>query len=163
MQKQAVIDEMKVLPEIDVEYEVARRVSFIKKQLLTSGLNSLVLGISGGIDSCTLGRLAQLAVNELNDEYHEKYQFIAVRLPYDTQADEDDAQKSMDFIQPSHSLAVNVKPGADAIHASTSQALPVLTFFPTMKRNKTLWKEMLKHVPVWLSSMKLLGWLMASF
>ena len=37
MQKQAVIDEMKVLPEIDVEYEVARRVSFIKKQLLTSG------------------------------------------------------------------------------------------------------------------------------
>lgn len=51
MQKQAVIDEMKVLPEIDVEYEVARRVSFIKKQLLTSGLNSLVLGISGGRDN----------------------------------------------------------------------------------------------------------------
>ena len=31
-------------------------------------------GISGGIDSCTLGRLAQLAVNELNEEKHENYQ-----------------------------------------------------------------------------------------
>ena len=39
MQKQAVIEEMKVLPEIDVAFEVTRRVAFIKKQLLTSGVN----------------------------------------------------------------------------------------------------------------------------
>ena len=123
MQKQAVIEEMKVLPDIDVAFEVARRVSFIKKQLLASGLNALVLGISGGIDSCTLGRLAQLAVNELNEEKHENYQFIAVRLPYDTQADEQDAQASIDFIQPSQSVTVNVQPGADAIHTSTTEAL----------------------------------------
>ncbi len=123
MQKQAVIDEMRVLPEIDVDFEVARRVSFIKKQLKQSGLNALVLGISGGIDSCTLGRLAQLAVNELNDEHHEKYQFVAVRLPYDVQADEEDAQASIDFIQPTVSLSVNVKPGADAIHDVTTEAL----------------------------------------
>ena len=123
MQKQAVIEEMKVLPDIDVAFEVARRVSFIKKQILSSGLNALVLGISGGIDSCTLGRLAQLAVNELNEEKHENYQFIAVRLPYDTQADEQDAQASIDFIQPSQSVTVNVQPGADAIHASTTEAL----------------------------------------
>ncbi|HAW75280.1 MAG TPA: NAD(+) synthase [Alteromonas australica] len=123
MQKQAVIEEMKVLPDIDVAFEVARRVSFIKKQLLASGLNALVLGISGGIDSCTLGRLAQLAVNELNEEKHENYQFIAVPLPYDTQADEQDAQASIDFIQPSQSVTVNVQPGADAIHTSTTEAL----------------------------------------
>ena len=123
MQKQAVIEEMKVLPDIDVAFEVARRVSFIKKQLLASGLNALVLGISGGIDSCTLGRLAQLAVNELNEEKHENYQFIAVRLPYDTQADEQDAQASIDFIQPNQSVTVNVQPGADAIHTSTTEAL----------------------------------------
>ena len=61
MLKQSVIDEMKVLPEIDVEYEITRRVNFIKSQLKTSGMNTLVLGISGGIDSCTLGRLAQLS------------------------------------------------------------------------------------------------------
>lgn len=131
MQKQAVIDEMKVLPEIDVDYEVARRVSFIKKQLKQSGLNALVLGISGGIDSCTLGRLAQLAVDELNEEHHEQYQFIAVRLPYDTQADEEDAQQSINFIQPSQSLTVNVKPGADAIHQQTSDALSQAGLLPS--------------------------------
>jgi len=130
MQKQAVIEEMKVLPEIDVEFEVARRVSFIKKQLLTSGLNSLVLGISGGIDSCTLGKLAQLAVDELNQEKHENYQFVAVRLPYNTQADEADAQMSIDFIQPSYSLAVNVQPGADAIHTATADALAAKGLLP---------------------------------
>jgi NAD+ synthase len=123
MQKQAVIEEMKVLPEIDAAFEVARRVSFIKKQLLSSGLNALVLGISGGIDSCTLGRLAQLAVDELNAEQQEEYQFIAVRLPYQTQADEQDAQASIDFIKPTHAVTVNVQPGADAIHQATSDAL----------------------------------------
>jgi NAD+ synthase len=130
MQKQAVIEEMRVLPEIDVENEVTRRVSFIKNQLKTSGLHALVLGISGGIDSCTLGRLAQLAINELNDEGGKKYQFIAVRLPYSTQADEEDAQKSIDFIQPTHAVTVNVQPGADAIHEATTQALSESSLLP---------------------------------
>ncbi|WP_346993810.1 ammonia-dependent NAD(+) synthetase [Alteromonas gracilis] len=144
MQKQAVIEEMKVLPEIDLEYEVARRVSFIKKQLLTSGLNSLVLGISGGIDSCTLGKLAQLAVDELNQENHESYQFIAVRLPYDTQADEADAQQSIDFIKPTHAVTVNVKPGADAIHESTSEALMQSSLLPDSDAKKDFVKGNVK-------------------
>lgn len=130
MLKQSVIEEMKVLPHIDVEYEVTRRVSFIKTQLRDSGLNSLVLGISGGIDSCTLGRLAQLAVDELNQELKEQYQFIAVRLPYDSQADEADAQLSINFIQPSQAVTVNVQPGADAIHAATSNALSEVNLLP---------------------------------
>lgn len=130
MQKQAVIDEMRVLPEINVEFEVTRRVNFIKSQLKTSGLNTLVLGISGGIDSCTLGRLAQLAVDQLNQEKHEEYQFIAVRLPYQTQADEEDAQAAVQFIQPSASVAVNVQPGTDAIHAETSSALAAAGLLP---------------------------------
>lgn len=130
MDRDAVIAEMRVLPAIDVEFEIARRVNFIKTQLKQSGLNNLVLGISGGIDSCTLGRLAQLAVNELNDEHHETYQFIAVRLPYKVQADEADAQASIDFIQPSHAVTVNVQPGADAIHQQTTSALSELGLLP---------------------------------
>ena len=144
MQKQAVIEEMRVLPDIDVEFEVARRVSFIKKQLVTSGLNALVLGISGGIDSCTLGRLAQLAVDELNEEHHERYQFIAVRLPYDTQADEEDAQSSIDFIKPSHSVAVNVKPGADAIHDVTTSALRETNLLPSSEAKQDFVKGNVK-------------------
>lgn len=66
--KQTIIKEMRVLEEIDPQFEIKRRVDFVKNTLKQSGLNILVLGISGGIDSCTCGRLAQLAVNELNEE-----------------------------------------------------------------------------------------------
>ena len=61
-------DEMRVLSSIDANFEVGRRVSFIKRKLQESGCKSLVLGISGGIDSTTCGRLAQLAVESLNEE-----------------------------------------------------------------------------------------------
>lgn len=113
---------MKVLPEIDVEFEVKRRIGFIKKTLEASGLNHLVLGISGGIDSSTCGRLAQLAIDELNASGG-NYQFIAVRLPYAKQADENDAQISLQFINPGIRVGVNVQPGTDAIHQSTIEAL----------------------------------------
>src|SRR5210317_1871222 len=122
MNQSDIIAEMKVLPEIDVDFEIRRRIDFIKYQLELSGQKNLVLGISGGIDSCTCGRLAQLAVEELDQE-DDGYRFIAVRLPYATQRDEADAQMSIDFIQPDHSLSINVQPGSDAIHQSVMQAL----------------------------------------
>ena len=122
MNQSDIIAEMQVLPEIDVQYEIRRRVDFIKYELELSGQKTLVLGISGGVDSCTCGRLAQIAIDELNQD-NEHYRFVAVRLPYATQADETDAQLSLDFIQPSHSVTVNVQPGTDAIHASTLEGL----------------------------------------
>ncbi len=122
MNQANIIAEMQVLPEIDVHLEIRRRIDFIKYQLELSGQKNLVLGISGGIDSCTCGRLAQLAIDELNQNAS-GHRFIAVRLPYATQADESDAQISIDFIQPSASLTVNVQPGSDAIHQSVLQAL----------------------------------------
>ena len=95
----------------------------------------LVLGVSGGVDSCTLGRLAQLAVNQLNQgqtnlQDTNQYQFIAIRLPYNIQADEIDAQASSDFIQPSHSLTVNVQPGVDAIDIQTRMAMQSTNLLP---------------------------------
>lgn len=122
MDQKFIVSVMKVLPEIDIDFEIKRRIDFIKTSLKASGLNHLILGISGGIDSSTCGRLAQLAIDELNSEGG-NYQFIAVRLPYATQADEADAQISLQFIQPSHSVSVNVQPGTDAIHQSTMEAL----------------------------------------
>lgn len=122
MDPKLIIEEMKVQPSINAETEVRRRVDFIKTTLVNSGLKSLVLGISGGIDSSTCGRLAQLAVNELNVE-HSGYQFIAVRLPYDVQADEADAQLALNFIQPSHVLTTNIKNGAEGIHQETLSAM----------------------------------------
>ena len=124
MNRTTILEEMQVLPEIDVDFEITRRVDFIKKTLLNSGAKHLVLGISGGIDSATTGRLAQLAVNQLNQQAGDDgYQFIAVRLPYDVQQDEADAQTSLQFIQPSRQITVNVKPGADAIHSEVLKAV----------------------------------------
>lgn len=126
-----IIAEMRVLPEIDPDFEVKRRISFIKQQLLASPCRHLVLGISGGIDSCTLGRLAQLAVDELNAEQPEQsFAFVAVRLPYDTQADEADAQDSIAFIKPTHQVAVNIQAGVEGIHNATSQALNDVNLLP---------------------------------
>jgi NAD+ synthase len=122
LNQETIIAEMKVLPEIDVEFEIRRRIEFIKKTLLNSHLSHLVLGISGGIDSSTCGRLAQLAVNELNEKT-DQYRFIAVRLPYAEQVDEADAQLSMDFIRPTARVCVNIQAGSDAIHQTTLEAL----------------------------------------
>ncbi|MDX2321356.1 MAG: ammonia-dependent NAD(+) synthetase [Moritella sp.] len=115
--KKQIIAEMKVKPSIDIADEVRSRINFIKQQLTNSGLKSLVLGISGGVDSSTCGRLCQLAIEELNTEQDsEEFNFIAVRLPYSIQADEDDAQKALSFINPKTSVTVNIQSGTDSIH-----------------------------------------------
>lgn len=122
MNSQQVRQEMRVLPEIDSTFEIERRVDFIKSQLKKSGLKSLVLGISGGVDSTTCGKLAQLAVDQLNQE-QPGYQFIAVRLPFNEQQDEDDAQTALQFINASQSVTVNIGEGAQGIHDQVMQGL----------------------------------------
>ena len=89
--------------------EIERRKAFIKDCLRTSGLKVLVLGISGGVDSTTAGRLAQLSVEELRAETGDAgYRFIAVRLPYNVQHDEADAQVAMNFIRADEEDTVNI-------------------------------------------------------
>ena len=122
--KQQILQEMRVLATINEEMEIKRRIGFIKNKLQQAGCQTLILGISGGVDSSTAGRLCQLAVEQLNQsEDTDKYQFIAVRLPYAIQKDEDEAQLALQFIQPSHVITVNIQNGADGIHESTLTAL----------------------------------------
>ncbi|MBE3920044.1 ammonia-dependent NAD(+) synthetase [Vibrio parahaemolyticus] len=122
--EQSIRDEMRVLPSIDPHFEIERRIAFIKRKLQEAGCKSLVLGISGGVDSTTLGRLAQLAVDQLNEETGSNdYQFIAVRLPYGEQKDEDEAQLALSFIKPTRSISVNIKQGVDGMHAASNIAL----------------------------------------
>ncbi|GMQ49071.1 ammonia-dependent NAD(+) synthetase [Vibrio sp. 10N] len=130
--EQLIRDEMRVLPSIDPQFEIERRVAFIKSKLQQSGCKSIVLGISGGVDSTTCGRLAQLAVNELNQASDSnEYQFIAVRLPYGEQKDEDEAQLALSFIEPTHSVSVNIKAGVDGLHAASHVALEGTGLLPT--------------------------------
>lgn len=116
LQKQ-IIEELHVLPEINVEQEIRKSIDFMKEYTKKySFLKGFVLGISGGQDSTLTGKLAQMAVDELNEEAGEKkYTFMAVRLPYGVQADEDDCQDALRFIQPDKVFTVNIK---DAVEAS---------------------------------------------
>ena len=66
-----------------VQTEIERRIRFIQSCLRESGMKTLVLGISGGVDSLTAGLLAQRAVKELRESTGDNaYRFIAVRLPH---------------------------------------------------------------------------------
>ena len=126
-----IIAELGVKPEISPEAEVRRSVDFLKEYLKQYPfLKSLVLGISGGQDSSLAGRLAQLAIEELRAETGDTtYQFIAVRLPYGVQQDEDDAQRALDFIKPDVSLTVNIKRAVDGKIAALTEAGLAITDF----------------------------------
>ena len=111
-----IIKAMQVKPSIDPKEEIRKSVDFLKAYLKKhSFLKTLVLGISGGQDSTLVGKLGQIAVNELREETGDiSYQFIAIRLPYGEQADEKDAMDAIEFIGADKVVKVNVKPGVDA-------------------------------------------------
>ncbi len=114
-----------------VQAEIKRRVAFIQQCLRESGMKTLVLGISGGIDSTTTGLLAQKAVAEMRAAGEgEDYRFIAVRLPYGVQHDEDEAQLAIDTIQPDEAHTVNIKAAVQGLAVATG-ALEGLT--PAMR------------------------------
>lgn len=111
-----VADELAVTPNRNLDDEVIKRVDFIKRQLTESGLKTLVLGVSGGVDSLTAGLLCQKAVNELN-ENGVKYQFVAVKLPYKVQKDADFVELSLKTIKPNKIDSFNLGESVDAVRS----------------------------------------------
>ncbi|HEY2454687.1 MAG TPA: ammonia-dependent NAD(+) synthetase [Scandinavium sp.] len=109
--QQEIIAALGAKPQVNSEEEVRRSVDFLKSYITTYPfIKSLVLGISGGQDSTLTGKLCQLAISELRKESGDaSLQFIAVRLPYGVQADEQDCQDAIEFIQPDRVLTVNIK------------------------------------------------------
>lgn len=114
--QQQIIEELKVMPTINVEEEIRKSIDFLKDYAKKHPfLKGFVLGISGGQDSTLTGKLAQMAVDELNEEAGtHTYSFWAVRLPYGLQKDEQDCQDALDFIQPTKIYTVNIKESVDA-------------------------------------------------
>lgn len=109
-----IIAEMGVQATIDPADEVRRRVEFLVSYAKNVGARGFLLGISGGLDSSLAGRLAQLAAERLRAEGVEST-FTAVRLPYRTQKDEDDAQAALTFIRPDRSWTFDVAAGVDGM------------------------------------------------
>ena len=118
--QQQIAQELGVSQDFDADTERERRVAFLSDYLTSQGLRTYVLGISGGVDSSTAGRLAQLAVERLRARRYEAH-FVAVRLPYGSQRDEDDAQAALEFVRPDETLTVNVKGPSDEMIAALKQ------------------------------------------
>lgn len=122
--QRAIIEELGTKPSIDPQEEIRTSIDFMKAYLYKHPfLKSLVLGISGGQDSSLAGRLAQLTIEEMRNETgDDNYKFIAIRLPYGTQVDEEDAQTALAFIKPDVSLRVDIRPAVDACLQSLEES-----------------------------------------
>lgn len=113
--QQQIITALRAQPSIDPIEEVRRRIAFLYEQIKHTGQHTLVLGISGGVDSTVAGKLAQLAVEKARREGIKDARFVAMRLPYGEQHDEDDAQLALQFIDADEVLTTNIKPASDAL------------------------------------------------
>ncbi|ACA82327.1 ammonia-dependent NAD(+) synthetase [Leuconostoc citreum] len=112
-----IIATLHVQPIIDPKQEISRSVDFLKQYLrLNPQYQSYVIAVSGGQDSTLAGKLAQIAIQELNSENHlQQYELIAVRQPYGAQRDEADAQAALAFIEPNQVITTNIKTATDAM------------------------------------------------
>lgn len=129
--QQEIASALGVRPPFDgpaaVQAEIDRRVAFIQNCLRESGLKTLVLGISGGVDSTTAGLLAQRAVEGMRAAGEgDDYRFIAVRLPYQVQHDEHEAQLAVETIKPDECHTVNIGVAVQGL-ARATEALDGLT------------------------------------
>lgn len=120
--QEQIIETLHTKATIDPAEEVAFRVQFLKDYVTYSRMSGLVLSISGGQDSCLAGRLCQIAVEELRTQTGKDYLFIALRLPYGVQRDEEDAQRALRFIAPDKTYTVNIQPAVGGAVASFEKA-----------------------------------------
>ncbi|MBM7830306.1 NAD+ synthase [Agromyces cerinus] len=116
-----IIAELNVTPVIDPAEQARARIDFLKSYVRVTGAQGLVLGISGGQDSTLAGRLCRIAVDELVAEGTPS-RFVAVRLPYGVQRDEDDAQLALSFIEPQETVVFDIKGGVDGLTADFAAA-----------------------------------------
>jgi len=116
-----IISELAVRPEIDPAAEVERRVAFLRDYLETTGAGGFVLAVSGGQDSTLAGRLCQLAVEGVRRDGGTA-ELVTVRMPYKVQADEEDAQLALRFIDGAEGLVVNIQHGVDGTAQDVAEA-----------------------------------------
>lgn len=108
--------ELGIDPHFDVSAEITKRTQFLMDYARRAVAGSFVLGISGGWTraspgACASSRRSSYASSGM------PVRFIAMRLPYGVQADHTDAQRALTFIDPDETLAIDIKPAADAMLA----------------------------------------------
>jgi NAD+ synthase len=120
--QERIIRDLNVSAAIDAKAEIEARVGFLVDYAKTTHAKGFVLGISGGQDSSLAGRLCQLAVERLA-EAGVASEFVAVRLPYAVQRDEDDAQLALTFIRPQRTVVFDIQRAVDGFEAEYLDAM----------------------------------------
>jgi NAD+ synthase len=110
--------------DFDVKIAIRERVNYLKSYLKSTDRKAIVLGISGGVDSSTAGKLSQMAMSELRNEGYDA-KFVAVRLPSGVQKDEDDAQEALKFISPDVVHTVNIGDASNFISQNVVDSFEV--------------------------------------
>jgi len=115
--KKESLDLFGVVPteQFNVKKAIRDRVDYLKETLIKNEFKGYVLGISGGVDSSTVGRLCQIACEELRQIGYDAT-FIAMRLPAGIQKDEQDAQEAIKFINADKTLTMNIGFAADDLN-----------------------------------------------
>lgn len=120
--QQRIIGDLNVSASIDPREQIEERVAFLADYARRTGAKGFVLGISGGQDSSLAGRLCQLAVEQVAATGAEA-EFVAVRLPYATQRDEDDAQLALSFIRAQRVVTFNIQRAVDGFVTEYGEAV----------------------------------------
>ena len=122
LMQQQIISDLNVSVTIDARTEIDTRVGFLVDYLEKAGAKGYVLGVSGGQDSTLAGRLCQLAVEQVAAQGTEA-EFVAMRLPYATQRDEDDAQLALSFIRAQRVVTFNIQRAVDGFEGEYGDAV----------------------------------------
>lgn len=127
--QEKIITELGTRPSIIAEEEFQQRSEFLASRINDARARGFVLGISGGQDSLLAALIAMraCAIAKANGKTAE---FHAVLLPYNRQADRDDALAALEVIQPHHTHDINIGPSTDSFSNSFNDAtLDELTDF----------------------------------
>lgn len=130
-----IVAEFGVKAAIDPAAEIESRVAFLADYLATTGAAGYVLGISGGQDSTLAGKLSQMAVERRRAAGDRDSTFVAVRLPYGIQRDEDDAQAALRFIRPDRTVTIDIRPASDAVSSAVAGGLTAAYDEPSVLRD----------------------------
>jgi len=121
--QQDIIAILGVKPQIDEQFEIRRRIDFLKQYILDSGMRGLLIAISGGVDSAVAAGLCQMATNELAQETGKDYMTLGVFQPCGVQEDIEDSYAVADALHIGQRVETNIDEIVDETILETEYGL----------------------------------------
>lgn len=113
--QQEIISRLGVKPTIDEDAEIRKRVVFLKEYALKSGVDGLLIAISGGIDSAVATGLCKLATDELTKEKGREFKTIGIFQPYGEQEDITDSYAVAEAFNLDYRVETNIEDAVNEI------------------------------------------------